>query len=463
MKAKYLPLLFLLVAAVISPRISAQNATLYWDKVAKAFKASAPISVEPKTLGANYALRVTPYLADAKGDTLFFSDVVFRSPRNAKLRRRHRYFAEELPATSPELSVGEVYQFEATVKRSEAPWICSGDQITLGYKQQREGCCNEMLLGSQFLAQSHYERPVLPPAPAFNPRLAYVEEDKGEAGLLAKHHTVLSHDSTYIPYTPDRIMSREEGLLRVHFPLDKIDLRRDFRGNDTILDQVVHITNAILADTKSTVTRIQVIGFASVEGTQKRNSWLGQGRADALCDYVIAHTKATRALFDINNGKEGWSELRYAIEQSSMEGRDALLNIIDTEPDLDRREARMKKLDGGRPWAYLKKNILPNQRNSGYVRIFYTYEPDTTARTINAATALLEQKRYAEALQMLQDVRDDDRAQNALGVALYMTGDTDGALRAFDRAAKSGDEGARQNAKAIREIQEYNARMANEY
>ena len=28
---------------------------------------------------------------------------------------------------------------------------------------------------------------------------------------------------------------------------------------------------------------------------------------------------------------------------------------------------------------------------------------------------------------------------------------------------KSGDEGARQNAKAIREIQEYNARMANEY
>ena len=123
MKAKYLPLLFLLVAAVISPRISAQNATLYWDKVAKAFKASAPISVEPKTLGANYALRVTPYLADAKGDTLFFSDVVFRSSRNAKLRRRHRYFAEELPATSPELSVGEVYQFEATVNRSEAPWL----------------------------------------------------------------------------------------------------------------------------------------------------------------------------------------------------------------------------------------------------------------------------------------------------------------------------------------------------
>lgn len=460
MKAKYLPLLILVLAA--APRAVAQTPNFRWySDNNKTLNVSAPISVDGKTLGGNYALRVTPYLADAKGDTLRFDEVVFRSPRNAKLRRRHRHFGEEMPASTQELSTSDVYHFQATVNRADAPWLFSGNDITFGYLQQREGCCDEVLLPSQLIAVDHYERPYVSPPPVFQPLFAFVEEDKGQAGELAKTHPVLRHDSTYVPYTPDRIMSREEGLLRVHFPLDKIDLRRDFRGNDTILDQIVRITNAILADTKSRVTRIQIVGFASVEGTQKRNTWLGQGRADALCDYVIAHTKATRDLFDINNGKEGWSELRYAIEQSSMEGRDALLNIIDTEPDLDRREARMKKLDGGRPWKYLKENILPNQRNSGYVRIFYTFEPDEQARTINAATELLAQQRYSEALQMLQEVRNDDRAQNALGVALYMTGDTDGALRAFDRAAALGDKGASKNARCIREIQEYNRKYNN--
>ena len=39
----------------------------------------------------------------------------------------------------------------------------------------------------------------------------------------------------------------------------------------------------------------------------------------------------------------------------------------------------------------------------------------------------------------------DERAQNALGVALYMTGDKQEALCRFRRAAASGNEDARRN------------------
>ena len=66
-------------------------------------------------------------------------------------------------------------------------------------------------------------------------------------------------------------------------------------------------------------------------------------------------------------------------------------------------------------------NVLADQRNSGYLRIYYDYVPDYDALTINEAVGLLREERYAEALPLLRGVSEASRAWNALGVALYMT------------------------------------------
>ena len=71
--------------------------------------------------------------------------------------------------------------------------------------------------------------------------------------------------------------------------------------------------------------------------------------------------------------------------------------------------------------------------------------PDSAAAVINRASLLLRGERYAEALEMLRTVENDERAQNALGVALYMTGDKQEALCRFRRAAALGNEDARRN------------------
>ena len=104
--------------------------------------------------------------------------------------------------------------------------------------------------------------------------------------ILRTDNPVLEEYANYRPYDRTRILRKERGMLYVHFPLDKTDLRRDYRDNAATLDRIVSITRQIMADSMSNVRLIQVIGLASVEGTVAHNEDLSIGRATALRDYI---------------------------------------------------------------------------------------------------------------------------------------------------------------------------------
>lgn len=109
-------------------------------------------------------------------------------------------------------------------------------------------------------------------------------------------------------------------------------------------------------------------------------------------------------------------------------------------------------MNGGRTWQYIKEHILSDQRNSGYVRIFYDYVPDKAAKVINEASELLTTDCidcHREALRLLQTVRNDERAQNALATALWLTGQKDEALECFRRAAANGNSDAQENLRRL--------------
>ena len=63
---------------------------------------------------------------------------------------------------------------------------------------------------------------------------------------------------------------------------------------------------------------------------------------------------------------------------------------------------------------------------------------------------MIRNKNYKEALRLLQTVSQDERAQNALGVALYMTGKTAEAKACFQRAAAGGDAQAQKNLEGLK-------------
>lgn len=296
-------------------------------------------------------------------------------------------------------------------------------------------------------------KPEAEPVLVFHP----VEDNTGKAGVLQQENPLLEHISNYRPYDRTRVLRKEKGALFVYFPVGKSDINHDFRGNAEVLDRIVNITRQIMADTTSTVCRIQIVGMASVEGAVARNEKLAGARADALKRYIQERVQMPDSFFEVANGGEAWADFRSQIVElmdnttnaDTIKALQCAIRIIDTENDLNYREVCLRRLAGGSTYAYIKKHLLPDQRNSGYLRIYYDYVPDANAPVINRATELLQQKRYSEALPLLRSVQGDSRSWNALGVALWHTGDHAAAQNYFKIAAQQGNADAKQNLKAL--------------
>lgn len=263
----------------------------------------------------------------------------------------------------------------------------------------------------------------------FEPELKLVEEWKGVAGQLEKTNPVLRPTSEYKPYTPDMVLRKMPGVLYVHFPVAKTAIDEDFRNNRETLDKILDLTRQIFADTTSSVSCIQIVGLASVEGGMQKNQQLSNARAAALKQYIQGRMPIADKLFELAGGGEAWTEFRDQVEDMKKLGSseftpeqlDRVLEVLDTESDPARREQRLRSLEGGRVFARIK-DLLSDQRNSGYIRIYYDYVPDETARQINAAIAALNAGRPAEALRLVETVKDDPRAVETYAVALWETG-----------------------------------------
>ena len=328
--------------------------------------------------------------------------------------------------------------------------------------------------------------PIIEPKPVPEPYVPhfitpFVEDYQGAADKWRRDNPVLAHVSEYRPYDKTRILRKEKGMLYVHFPLDKTTLLYDFADNGPILDRIVDITRDIMADSTSSVQHIQIVGLASIEGRIAHNQELSDGRANALKHYVQERVSVPDSLFDIYGGGEAWTEFRDQVNDllataptdpastapdgspvgreggqsgagsSPLERLGEVLSIIDNEPDANRREARLKRHPA---WSYIRDHVLAEQRNSGYVRIYYDYVPDARAKAINDASNLLNAGRYDEALDVLQAVSDDPRAANTLGAVLYNLGRLDEAAAAWQQGADAGNADAALNLREYRRYQE---------
>ena len=259
--------------------------------------------------------------------------------------------------------------------------------------------------------------------------LSPVPEFKGRAGELQQDNQVVTHISEYRPYDRTRILRKEKNALFVHFDFGKSKLRKDYRENNATLDRIVDITRQIMADSTSSVKKIQLVGLASFEGNTATNERLAQNRALALQHYIQQEVSVPDSMFETVGGGEAWTDFRDQLNDIVTDdpedriGLRKVIEIIDQEQDVNVRERRIKQL-----------------------------EPDKAAATINEANELLTtdcSDCHHEALRLLLTVRNDERAQNALGVAYWLCGQRDEALACFRRAAANGNANAQENLRQL--------------
>ena len=152
--------------------------------------------------------------------------------------------------------------------------------------------------------------------------------------------------------------------LKVFFKRDIHSVDPSYRGNAERLESFRNELNKLLADSSAVVRYIAIRTSASPEGGTSHNQSLSEARAKSINRYLTQELSLDPYLFRFEPVGEDW------------EGLERILSLLNSPPEwvpkaLDiirnktHRKERLKKLDGGKPWAWMDENIFPELRAGG--------------------------------------------------------------------------------------------------
>ncbi len=426
----------LLLATCTPLAIQGENVSLPSDSLLMVWEDSTsllvrfPVSTDGVELTTNDRLVITPSLQGADGEVKHLPVIEIAGKQSRKYFDRQAALQGDV--RHKVFPAGEEVVYSDTVRVES--WMRHTD-LTLMLNRGFEDCCCLTELPGETLGITRYYIPVVS---ELVPRISVAEQ-------LAPTEPILHPMSAYTPLDSAVPLQSFKEAEFVYFPVDRWEVKADFRHNHVALDRVLNILKTIEPDDLSRVVRVVIAGSASPDGPVKANRELAANRAEALREYL--HKQGVNlpdSVYELVNFGEAWADLREVAVASTVPDKEELIRIIDTENDVNRRERRIKRLNGGRTYQYLRDELLKEQRNSGYMEIYFEAQPDWPAIQINRAVGLIGQQRYAEALILVENL-DDERKWNVYGAALYMTGQKEKALRCFERAAGKGDAQAAEN------------------
>ncbi len=147
------------------------------------------------------------------------------------------------------------------------------------------------------------------------------------------------------------------------FKVNSTYIDRNLESNSEELGSIDEMMQPVISDSDYTITKVNIIGYASPEGSLAANMRLSEGRAGALESLMKRQYRTIKpSLYSVKFGGENWDKLAEIVEQSDLEERDDILDIIENISIEDGREHMLMMLNGGRTYKYLNKNIFPATR-----------------------------------------------------------------------------------------------------
>lgn len=393
---------------------------------------SFEIDTDVKGLPSRRKEVVTPYIYNDK-DTLFFDSVeVYGKGRFKRERQINAINGDkDWELGENQTLKGSVYQYTAQVPLKR--WMTSAN---LGIKRQLVGCACEKDRSDENLTEG----------------VALFEEPKVNRRLP---QFVLSDVENEWDLGQDE--------LEIVFKVSKIEIDSSVFDNEVTFKKILQAVDKIYQNPSYKLSKLHVGGYASPEGPQKFNMWLGINRAKALINYIIEQRPEydlKMENFEIHNGEENWVGLRRVLEASQMQGKDDVIAVIDrTDLTEEAKKREIKKMDQGKVWEMMLKEIYPKLRCARYLAVYYDSTDDAEGKAIREANEKIRAGEYAAAYEILQKVRENARAFNSVGVSLMMQGKFEESMPWFEKAMKNGCRAAEKNIDAINAEYEYEAQQ----
>jgi outer membrane protein OmpA-like peptidoglycan-associated protein len=307
--------------------------------------------------------------------------------------------------------------------------------------------------------------------------------------------------ATFLTPEVEAVKTRSEsGSAYLEFVVGRSEILSEFRGNRPELQKIYSSIELVKGNPDITITGVRIVGHASPEGGYDSNMKLSVRRAASLGD----HLRTLYGLADVpltTRGEgEDWEGLDSLVEASNILEKYRALEIIRSTDHPDRRESRLKALDGGSVWRRIIADYYPHLRRSDYKIIYtvvpFTVEkgrevlrtrpgdlslnemflvaatlpresadykavfetaarifPDSDVANLNAAAIALEEADSQRAAQYLDRVKVRGEAwYNNMGMLWWLVGDKQQAAQHFANGGLQGRSNANQLEKHIRSI-----------
>lgn len=349
------------------------------------------------------------------------------------------------------------------------PWM---GNASLNLTREDTGCCQTSIMELTQLVENVKLEEIVPLEEIhFVPKLAFVSPEA------------------------EGIKSREiSAECRLDFVVNKTDINPSYRNNPQELATIRSIIDELREDPSISIVGLEIVGYASPEGSLANNKRLSEGRAMALRNYLASQYDFPMGAYKVSFGGENWDGLVKVLETEPMDYADEVLAVIEnTMPDQTRKN-KLKSLRGGAPYRYMLNNIYPGLRTAicnidyhikgfdaqdavevykthpqnlslnelymvagtmeegspEFIEVFETavrmYPNDETAN-LNAAIAAIQDEDIARAERYLKKVSNKKNLQeynNAMGALSLLKKDFEAAKAYFEKA-NEGLSAARQN------------------
>jgi len=205
-----------------------------------------------------------------------------------------------------------------------------------------------------------------------------VQRDECGCGEVAWMNTEIVNDSVtlekipvpyrVVPYlafvqpVPEPVKKRQKQVETfLDFEVNKTYIKPEYMNNPRELAKIHKMIDELRVDTDLTINRLDIIGFASPEGSYAGNQRLSEGRAKALKNYLAGQYDFPPSLYHTVFGGENWEGLRRVLAEQEIEYSSEIERIVNYYDGQDRKN-RLQRLRGGAPYRYLLREIYPSLR-----------------------------------------------------------------------------------------------------
>lgn len=305
--------------------------------------------------------------------------------------------------------------------------------------------------------------------------------------------------------TPDEELAPEVVSLHisvyVDFPAGGVSVNPKYGNNRAELTKLEEHLKPLLQSGNGSVTKIRITGYASPDGNTKENERLAGNRAIQFKNYLQKKFNLpNNGLITIDWAGEDWDGLQRLIAGSNKAYSSRVQAIFQLTDDPDSRRKQIKAMDNGAVYKDIEKSFFGRLRRmelavetespllaatdpqlieqvytqpdkvslSDFIRVASFYRPGTeqyrevyeiaayiypacAVVQLNAAAASLAQGDKESARYFFQQVDNDPRAYNNLGVLSLMDGDKETAASWFRKSLPQNPRLARENLGILRE------------